>query len=43
MLKEYTNLIKVKFIPADKKDENEGHKLFKKEVEFFVSKIKKGH
>ena len=35
-------LSKVKFEPADKKDPvHEGHKLFKKEIEFFVKKIKK--
>lgn len=34
---------KVKFEPADKKDETEGHKLFKKEIEMFVRKIKKEH
>lgn len=43
LLKTYTNLIKVKFEPADKNDENEGHKLFKKEIEMFVRKIKKEH
>jgi thymidine phosphorylase len=36
-------LIKVKFEPADKNDESEGHKLFKKEIEMFVRKIKKEH
>ena len=30
-------------IPADKKDETDGHKLFKKEIEMFVKKIKKEH
>jgi hypothetical protein len=43
LLKTYTNLNKVKFEPADKTDENEGHKLFKKEIEMFVRKIKKEH
>ena len=42
-MKTYTNLIKVKFEPADKKDDSEGHKLFKKEIEMFVQKIKKEH
>lgn len=37
-------LKKVKFDPADKKDpEHEGHKYFKKEIDFFVSKIKHSH
>ena len=35
-----TNLTKVKFEPATKKDELQGHKLFKKEIEFYVKKIK---
>ena len=43
LLKTYTNLVKVKFEPADKKDETEGHRLFKKEIEMFVRKIKKEH
>ena len=35
-------LTKVKFEPANKKDPvHEGHKLFKKEIEFFIKKIKK--
>jgi len=36
-------LVKVKFDAADKKDETDGHKEFKKEMEFFVKKIKKEH
>lgn len=36
-------MVKVKFDPADKKDETDGHKLFKKEIEMFVKKIKKEH
>ena len=36
-------MIKVKFEPADKNDSTEGHKLFKKEIEMFVRKIKKEH
>jgi hypothetical protein len=43
LLKTYTNLKKVKFEPADKNDDSEGHKLFKKEIEMFVRKIKKEH
>ena len=36
------NLRKISFIPVlDKNDENQGHKEFAKEVEFFVKKIKK--
>jgi len=42
-LKNHTNLVKVKFDPADKEDKTEGHKLFKQEIKFFVSKIKKEH
>lgn len=43
MLKQHKNLIKVKFEPADKDGPANGHKLFKKEIEFFVKKIKKEH
>jgi len=43
LVKNFTNLKKVKFEPADKKDCTEGHKLFKKEIEFFINKIKKCH
>ena len=38
-----TNLTKVKFEPSTKKDELQGHKLFKKEIEFYVKKIKQSH
>jgi len=31
---------KVKFVPADKNDDTQGHVLFKKEIDFFVRKIK---
>jgi len=34
-------LKKVKFEVADKKDKSSGHKIYKKEVDFFVSKIQK--
>ena len=40
------NLVKINQLnaePADKNDESEGHKLFKKEIEMFVRKIKKEH
>ena len=40
MLKKSENFEKVKFVPHDKEDETQGHYLFKKEVEFFVKKIK---
>tara|TARA_B110000285_G_C14910050_1_gene507478 strand:+ start:119 stop:859 length:741 start_codon:yes stop_codon:yes gene_type:complete len=43
LLKTDTNIVKVKFEPADKKDATEGHKMFKKECEMFVKKIKKEH
>ena len=33
-------IVKIKFDPADKKDETGGHKDFKKELQFFVKKIK---
>lgn len=42
-LKSHQLLKKVKFEPADKSAEHEGHKLFKKEIEFLVSKIKRCH
>ena len=40
LLKNSKNFEKVKFEPSDKKDDTQGHYLFKKEVEFFVKKIK---
>ena len=40
MLKTSDSFEKIKFEPADKKDDTQGHYLFKKEVEFFVKKIK---
>ena len=43
MLRNHRMLNKVKFDPADKNAEHEGHKLFKKEIEFLVSKIKRSH
>ena len=45
MLKTHKNpaLVKIEFDPADKKDETHGHKGFKKEMEFFVKKIKSTH
>ena len=43
LLKNHTNLTAIKFEPANKNDETEGHKLFKKEIDFFVNKIKFGH
>ena len=43
LLKTDTNIVKVKFEPADKKDATEGHKMFKKECAMFVKKIKKEH
>ena len=43
LLKTNKCLEKVKFEPHDKKDDTNGHKLFKKEVEFFVKKIKTAH
>jgi len=44
MLKESgTNLTKAKFVPCDKNDETQGHQMFKKEVEFFLKKIKCQH
>ena len=33
-------ITKIKFEPADKEDETGGHKDFKKEMQFFVKKIK---
>lgn len=44
LLKVNSHLTKIKFEPANKKDPvHEGHKFFKKEIEFFVKKIKKEH
>ena len=43
MLRNHKMLNKVKFDPADKHADHEGHKLFKKEIEFLVSKIKRSH
>ena len=43
LLKTNKCLEKVKFEPADRKDETQGHYLFKKEVDFFVKKIKAAH
>lgn len=43
MLRNHKMLNKVKFDAADKSAEHEGHKLFKKEIEFLVSKIKRCH
>jgi len=45
MLKVHKNpsFTKINFIPADKKDESKGHKDFKKEMQFFVKKIKSQH
>lgn len=43
LLKNNKSFEKVKFIPVDKNDDTKGHHLFKKEVEFFVKKIKNGH
>ena len=42
MLKCHKNpaIVKIKFEPADKKDSTSGHKEFKKEMQFFVKKIK---
>ena len=42
-LRTHRLLKKVKFEAADKSAEHEGHKLFKKEIEFLVSKIKRCH
>lgn len=36
-------IVKIKFDAANKKDETNGHKEFKKEMEFFVKKIKSKH
>ncbi len=42
MLKENKTLKKVTFIPANKNDETHmGHYMFKKEIQFYVGKIKK--
>lgn len=45
MLKCHPNpaIVKIKFDPANKKDETQGHKEFKKEMQFFVKKIKSKH
>ena len=43
MLKQNKCLEKVKFAPHDKNDATQGHYLFKKEVDFFVKKIKSAH
>ena len=45
MLKSHKNpaIVKIKFDPADKKDETSGHKEFKNEMQFFVKKIKSKH
>lgn len=42
MLKTHKNpaITKIKFDPADKGDATNGHKDFKKEMQFFVKKIK---
>lgn len=42
MLKQNKTLKKVTFIPANKNEENHmGHYMFKKEIQFYVCKIKK--
>lgn len=45
MLKTHKNpaITKIKFEPADKGDATNGHKDFKKEMQFFVKKIKQKH
>lgn len=45
MLKAHKNpaFEKIEFAPADKKDSTNGHKEFKKEMQFFVKKIKSKH
>lgn len=43
MLRNHKMLSKVKFEAANKKADHQGHKLFKKEIDFLVSKIKRTH
>lgn len=45
MLKTHKNpsFTKISFVPANKKDGTNGHKEFKKEMQFFVKKIKSKH